>query len=87
MNDVLKTIANRRSARRFLPEQIKGVELDAILAAAMQAPSAHNDQSSYFVAVQSSVLINEMSEGSKVEMKKAPFDWMVAMGSNEALNI
>jgi nitroreductase len=87
MNDVLKTIANRRSARRFLPEQIKEVELEAILAAAMQAPSAHNDQSSYFAVVQSQALINEMSEGSKIEMKKAPFDWMVAMGSNEALNI
>jgi len=87
MNDVLKAIAKRRSVRRFLPEQIKEAELEAILAAAMQAPSAHNDQSSYFAVVQNEKLVDEMSEGSKVEMQKAPFDWMVSMGSNKALNI
>jgi nitroreductase len=87
MNEVLKTIATRRSARKFSPEQIMGAELEAILAAAMQAPSAHNDQSSYFAVVQNKELIDEMSAGSKVEMRKAPYDWMVAMGSNEALNI
>jgi nitroreductase len=87
MNAVLKPIARRRSARKFLGEQIKEAELDAILAAALQAPSAHNDQSSYFTVVQNRELIDEMSEGSKVEMRKAPVDWMIAMGSNEALNI
>jgi nitroreductase len=87
MNDVLEAIAKRRSVRRFLPEQIKEAELEAILAAAMQAPSAHNDQSSYFAVVQNGELIDEMSEGSKVEMRKAPVDWMVSMGSNKALNI
>jgi nitroreductase len=87
MNEVLETIARRRSVRKFLGEQIKAAELDAILAAALQAPSAHNDQSSYFTVLQNRELIDEMSEGSKVEMRKAPVDWMVAMGSNEALNI
>jgi nitroreductase len=87
MNEVLETIARRRSARRFSPEQIKDEELDEILAAAMQAPSAHNDQSAYFAAVQSEALIDEMSEGSKVEMRKAPVDWIASMGSNEALHI
>ena len=87
MNEVLKTIARRRSVRKVLGEQIKEAELDAILAAALQAPSAHNDQSSYFAVVQNRELIDEMSEGSKAEMRKAPVDWIVAMGSNEALNI
>jgi nitroreductase len=87
MNEVLKAIAQRRSTRRFLPQQVKPAELEAIVAAAMQAPSAHNDQSAYFTLVQNKALIDEMSEGSKVEMKKAPFDWMVAMGNNEALHI
>jgi nitroreductase len=87
VNEVLKAIAARRSARRFLTEQIKDAELEAIIAAAMQAPSAHNDQSSYFAVVQKKELIDGMSEGSKVEMRKAPYDWMAAAGSNEALNI
>lgn len=87
MNEVLKIIARRRSARRFLGERIREAELDAILAAALQAPSAHNDQSSYFAVVQNRELIDEMSEGSKVEMRKAPIDWIAAMGNNEALHI
>jgi nitroreductase len=87
MNEVLRAIAQRRSTRRFLPEQVKEQELEAILTAAAQAPSAHNDQSVYLAVVQNKTLIDEMSEGSKVEMRKAPFDWMASMGSNEALNI
>ena len=70
MNEALKAIARRRSARKFLPQQLKPAELEAILAAAMQAPSAHNDQSTYFAVVQNRALIDEMSEDSKVEMKK-----------------
>jgi nitroreductase len=87
MNEVLKAIASRRSGRRFLPAQIKDDELEAILEAGLQAPSAHNDQSSYFAVVQRPELIEEMSEGSKAEMRKAPYDWMAEMGKNEALNI
>ena len=37
MNEILKTIRNRRSTRSFLPEQIKESELNAILEAGIYA--------------------------------------------------
>ena len=74
MNDVLQTIGKRRSIRQFRAEQIKDDELRAILEAGLQAPSGHNDQSWYFTVVQDKRLIDEISDGSKAEMRKAPVE-------------
>jgi len=74
MNEVLRTIARRRSSRQFRAEQIKDDELRAILEAGLQAPSGHNDQSWYFTVVQDKRLIDEISDGSKAEMRKAPVE-------------
>ncbi len=87
MNEVLRTIARRRSTRRFKSDQIEPEELEAILAAGLQAPTAHNDQSCYFVVVQDSRLIEELSDGSKREMQKTPVDWIAAAGRAEGYNI
>jgi nitroreductase len=87
MNETLRVIAGRRSVRQFKPEQISDAELQAILTAGLQAPSGHNDQSWYLVAVQNRELIDEMSEGSKREMRKMPVAWMAEFGRNEAFHI
>lgn len=87
MNEVLKTIAARRSIRQFQPEQIKDSELHAILEAGLQAPSGHNDQSWFFSVIQDKKLIKEISDGSKAEMAKSPNEWMASAGKNESFNI
>lgn len=87
MNEVLATIARRRSIRRFKPGQISEADLKAILNAGLQAPTGHNDQSCYFVVVQDKRLITEMSDGSKQEMQKAALDWIAAAGRVENYNI
>lgn len=87
MNDVLKAIANRRSIRQFGPGQIGDAELAAILGAALQAPSGHNDQSCYFAVVQDPELIKELSDGSKIEMQKVPVEWISNLGKNEKFDI
>jgi nitroreductase len=87
MNDVLKTIAARRSTRQFEPGQITDDELQAILEAGLQAPTGHNDQSCYFVVIQKSETIREISEGSKAEMLKVPLDWIAKIGGNRRFNI
>lgn len=51
MNKVLEVIKSRRSIRRYLPEQIKQNELDAIIEAGLYAPSAHNDQPWHFTVI------------------------------------
>ena len=87
MNKVLQTIANRRSSRSFRAEQIQEKELQAILAAGLQAPSGHNDQSWYFAVVQNRELIDEISAGCKQEMQKAAMDWMAELGRNQKYHI
>jgi len=87
MNTVIETIKNRRSIRRYLPEQIKEVELEAILEAGMYAATGHNDQPWHFTVIQNSELINYISSKTKESMAKSPIDWVAQMGSNERLNL
>ena len=52
MNDIINTLQNRRSIRKFKPEQIKDDELNAVLEAGKYAPSGANQQSALFIVVQ-----------------------------------
>ena len=51
-NQVLKAIRERRSIRKYKPEQIKDEELLAVLEAGTWAPSGMGYQNSYICAVQ-----------------------------------
>jgi nitroreductase len=51
MNDTLKTIEKRHSIRSFTEQPVSERDLTAILEAANQAPSAHNQQAWRFVVV------------------------------------
>jgi nitroreductase len=50
-NDALISIKNRRSVRMFLDKPISDEDLQTILHAANQAPSAHNQQSWRFIVL------------------------------------
>jgi nitroreductase len=87
MNDVLKTIAGRRSIRQYREEQIKDAELKAILEAGLQAPSGHDSQPWHFTVIQKRQLIDEISAGSKMAMRRSGVDWIVKLGEAEKFNI
>ncbi|HSQ35842.1 MAG TPA: nitroreductase family protein [Candidatus Binatia bacterium] len=54
-NEVLKTIHSRRSVRNFIPDRdVADRDITAILEAANQAPSAHNQQSWRFIVLRGS---------------------------------
>lgn len=60
----MKVLLNRRSIRRFKPEQIKDEDLKQILEAGEYAPTAKGLQSPFFIAVQDKediVTINNLS--------------------------
>lgn len=61
-NAVLKAIADRRSNRGYAPRQLTEEELDAIMLAAVQAPSARNTQPWHFSIVQDAALLKEFSD-------------------------
>ncbi len=69
-NSVLKAIADRRSNRAYSPEQITESQLQSILEAGKEAPSANNKQPWHFTAVQNSELLKRVNEAFRVEMLK-----------------
>lgn len=60
-NPVLNAISERRSNRAYKKEQIGKEQLDAILAAAGQAPSARNVQPWHFSVVQNAAALDEIN--------------------------
>ena len=60
-NPILAAIADRRSNRGYKPDQITREQLDAILAAAAQSPSARNAQPWHFTVVQDQAVIEEVN--------------------------
>jgi len=61
-NPVLTAIADRRSNRAYKAEQISKEQLDAILAAAVQSPSARNVQPWHFTVVRDRALLDEINK-------------------------
>jgi len=51
MNETLRTIRNRRSIRVFTKDEISDEQIAALLQAANEAPSAHNQQSWRFIVL------------------------------------
>ena len=51
MNETLNSIKDRRSIRSFTKEDVSNEQIDILLQAANQAPSAHNQQSWRFIVL------------------------------------
>lgn len=87
MNQIMETIKNRRSIRKYKEEQITNDELAFILEAAVYAPSGHNDQPWHFTVIQNKEFLNQLNEKSKVLMASAETDWIAKMGQNERYHV
>jgi len=61
-NAVLRCIRERRSTRKFTEEQISSECLDALLDAAIWAPSGGNNQSWLFTAIQKKDVLLQLNE-------------------------
>ncbi|KDR95755.1 Nitroreductase [Peptoclostridium litorale DSM 5388] len=88
MNSVIETIKNRRSIRKYMPDQLKEDEINAIIEAGLYAPSAHNDQPWHFTVIQDKELMRQISIDSKEAVKKVSKNaTLQKMASNEELDI
>jgi nitroreductase len=67
-NDTVKTIMERRSIRKYKPQQISEEELNCILDCGLWAPSARNTQNWHFTVIQNGGLISWMNEKTKENM-------------------
>lgn len=61
MNEVLEALKNRRSVRKYKPEQIKEEELKAVLEAGIYAPTGMGMQSPKIVVVQDPETVKKLS--------------------------
>jgi nitroreductase len=87
MYQVIETIKNRRSTRKFKPEQLEKEQLEAIIEAGLFAPSAHNEQSWHFTVIQNKELIDDMSEATKKAMLTSKEEWVRNMGAKDEFHI
>jgi len=69
-NEVLNAISGRRSIRKYKPEQITQEQLDAILKAAVEAPSASNGQPWHFTVVRDQEIIKQINEAACANLAK-----------------
>jgi nitroreductase len=69
-NPVLAAIADRRSNRGYKPEQLTKEQLDAIISAAFQAPSARNAQPWHFTVVQDQAVIKEVNDEANLRLER-----------------
>ncbi|MDO4356599.1 MAG: nitroreductase [Clostridia bacterium] len=75
MNEVLKTISDRRSIRAYDPTPIPEADLQAIMTAALEAPTARNLQPWHFSVVTNRALLDEFDDALNPEKSvtyKAP---------------
>ncbi|MDP4093951.1 MAG: nitroreductase family protein [Bacillota bacterium] len=81
MNEILNTIKSRRSVRSYRKDQIRQEELDAIIEAAIYAPTGHNEQPWHFTVVQNQDTIQYINDKAKELMVKSDVEWIRNTGS------
>jgi nitroreductase len=62
MNETLKVISNRRSIRAYKQESLTKEQVEILVTAALQSPTARNKQSWHFTVVTDQKLIAEITE-------------------------
>ena len=69
-NPVLKAIADRRSIRSYKDEKVTREQIDTLLKAAQEAPSARNTQPWHFSVVQNEAILKDIYEEAKKNMNE-----------------
>ena len=86
MRNTLDVIEQRRSIRKFKPEQIKEEELQAIVESGLYAPSAINKQSWNFTVIQNQEILAELNEATKNVARNLDNEALKRIGENEKYN-
>ncbi len=87
MNETIKTIKNRRSIRQYKAEQIGDAEIQAIMEAAIHAPSAMNQQKWHFTVIQNPATLAKMAEGVRQSMLKSGVEFLAERAKSTDFNV
>jgi nitroreductase len=83
-NNTLSVIAHRRSIRKYKAGQINDDEIEAIMNAAIYAPSGQNLQGSHFSVVQNREMIIKMRESMKDNMRATGVEAQIERANDPA---
>ena len=83
INETLEVIRRRRSIRQYLSKQISDSELDAIMEAALFAPSAMNQQKWHFAVVQKKSVISRMVQIARANKLRSNVSFLVKKAQEE----
>ncbi len=87
MNETLKAIKNRRSIRKYKTEQIGEAELQAIMEAAIYAPSGMNQQKWHFTVIQNREKLAKIADMVKQNMLKSGIEFAVERAKSPGFNV
>ena len=87
MNETINNILKRRSTRQYTTENVKHEDLELILEAAVNSPSAMNSQPWHFTVVNDQAILQEISDAAKEVGKNHPDKQMQAMANNPHLHL
>ncbi len=87
MNETLEVIKKRRSIRKYKPEQIGEKELEAIMEAAIYAPSAMNQQKWHFTVIQNLEKLDRMVKIIRENLLQSPIPFFVERAKNPEFNV
>ncbi len=68
--DIYELMKNRRSIRKFLPDEISDDEIKMLILSATEAPSGCNSQCWKFIAVKSRDKINQLAEAAEKGVRR-----------------
>jgi nitroreductase len=85
MNDVIRTIKERRSIRKYTEKQVSAVDVDTIVDAGIYAPSGGGniEQDVNFTIIQNKELLDKINILSKEVAKQSDMGWLKELGNNE----
>lgn len=72
MNEVIRTILERRSIRQYKADPIPEKDLNLIIQAGLYAPSARNRQPWHVIVLQGTEMIDELTAELKAAVKRMP---------------
>lgn len=69
-NEVLRAISERRSIRKFKPDKLTKEQIDVLMKAAAESPSAHNMQPYHFTVVNNKDILEQVNEAALEELDR-----------------
>ena len=87
MNETIKVLKSRRSHRKYRAGQIGEAELQAIMEAAVYAPSAMNQQKWHFTVIRDREMLTKMAETIRQHLLKSPVDFFVQRAKDPSFNV